>query len=200
LNPKESVTELINQNYNKYLAISKSIAYEFGSSEHQDILHECILYVYEMSDDKILVMLPYFERYLMQMIKFSCQGKLSKYQQKYNKQQNDKNIIMESIQVDILDDIEEPTEESIKTDSLKTFMEYYIDQLKKNPVKDLEKILNILKINWYDKNVYCQYIKTNKSFKTLSKELLIPDTSLFTTYTKVKKTLESLFIFNKNTI
>lgn len=163
------IAEYINKNYDKYLRI----AYGYNkdkTEDPRDILQECLMYVCEMDIEKQNKIAPYFEYYLIQMIKFSSISKTSKYQQKYNKILLNKNIEVESVN---------DLDKMICDDEIE-------NDLKINKIKEiLEK-----DCTWYEREVFLQYVTTGKSFKAFERDTKIPASSLFNTYRNVKEKIK----------
>ena len=163
------IAECINKNYDKYLRIS--YGYNKDKTEDpRDILQECLMYVCEMDIEKQNKIAPYFEYYLIQMIKYSSISKTSKYQQKYNKLLLNKSIIVESI-ADL--------DEMICDDEIDNVIK--INKIKEILEKDC---------TWYEREVFLQYVTTGKSFKAFERDTKIPASSLFNTYKKVKEMIK----------
>lgn len=162
---RKLLDNIITKNYDSYLRYAKRLCNKID--DPQDILQECIMYIYEIKDDKIEEILTYIDYYILQMIKFSAISVNSKYQRKYN---------------------------LIKFD--KTFN---IEELKNIPVNEEsykikeEDIMNILltKCSWYEREVFLQYNRDNKTFKSFEEETGIPSSSLYKTYRKVKTILQT---------
>ena len=172
MNTKNKLDKLVTSNYKKYLQYATNMTN--GIEDPRDVLQECIMEIYELDETKIKEILPYFEFYLIQMIKYSFRSKTSKYQQKYNKVVFDKNI-----DIEVLLDIPEETP---------------VDEI---TIEDIEKVLNN-ECSWYEREVFTQYVNSKKSFKTFEKETGIPSASLYKTYIKVKKTLQqNLYLIKK---
>lgn len=162
--------EYITKNYDKLLTISKNI----GKSRMDcgDVLHEAILTIYELNNEKKKEILPYLEFYLIQVIKYSFYSKNSSYYRKYKKLEIDLNLI--NFEPEYFDTIAEELE---ITDDVS--------------YSDVEKVLKT--VDWYSREVFLRHLKDGKSFNKLSKETGIPASSLFNTYKAVKlKIIETL--------
>lgn len=172
VDPKKTLDNLVNRNYKKYLQFAKNMAN--GKDDPRDVLQECLTEIYEMKIEKQSEILPYFEYYLIRMLKFSFRSDTSRYQQKYNKLKIDANVCVESLLEDIIEtETESPS------------------------ISEIENVLNE-NCSWYEREVFLRYVNGNKSFKTFEKETGIPASSLYNTYNKVKKILqEKLYLIKK---
>lgn len=163
--------EYITNNYEKLSMISKSISNE--RNDYEDVLHEAILAVYELNDEKKTEIYPYLEFYLIQVMKYSFYSKNSSYHRKYKMLETDNNIIhLDDYELDsIIEDIDEPVSDIT--------------------MADVEKVLK--DVDWYSREVFLRHLNDGKSFNKLSKETGIPASSLFNTYKTVKlKIIEAL--------
>ena len=164
------LNEYIIKNYDKLLTISKNIGRQRNDCE--DVLHEAILTIYELNDEKKKEILPYLEFYLIQVIKYSFYSKNSSYYRKYKMLEIDLNVI--HFEPEYFDTISEELEKPSDISYL-----------------DVEKILKTM--DWYSREVFLRHLKDGKSFNKLSKETGIPASSLFNTYKAVKiKIIETL--------
>lgn len=171
MDTKSELDNLIKNNYKKYLQFAKNMAN--GKDDPRDVLQECLLEIYEMTEKKQKEIIPYLEYYLIQMIKFSFRSNTSKYQQRYNKLKLSDNVSVETL----LSDDEEYVEVNVT-------------------VEEIEKILTD-NCNWYEREVFLRYVNNKKSFKTMETETDIPASSLYNTYNKVKKILQEKLYFIK---
>ena len=129
-----------------------------------DILNECLAEICELTEEKQLSIISYFDYYMIQMLKYSTKSKTSKYQRKYNK---DKEII-----------IKQPYTEEIIYEEDITF-EYELNDILEL-IKDFDDI--------YSKEVMIKFInsgkKTFNQFAVDMEKLNIPRSSLYSAYKK----------------
>ena len=194
-NTKEFVDDMITKNYKKFLNIARTLS----PNEYEDIVNECVIYLYEIDENKLQKIKDYIEYYMIQMIKYSATSKTSKYQQKYHKIKLDENVEAKNITDDEylkIENFDEPEP-----------MEFKIGEISENidrkTKENFEKFINkkitfktfiniILKdeCSWYEREVFVRYHQKNTTYRDFSKETKIPLTSLFNAYNKTKKELE----------
>lgn len=168
--------DYIEKNYSKYLEYSKNIK-GTSAEDPYDVLNECILYMLEFPKKKQTKLLKggYTDWYMIKMITYSYQSKSSKYQQKYNRLSLDKEYEIKEME-DIIEEDEDYDNVRLK------FINYILQE----------------KCNWYEREVFTQYITKFKSFRDFQDNTGISYVSLFQTYTKVKKTIiENLYLLSE---
>lgn len=172
MNIRDQVNQKITTNYNNYLCIAKS--YSNKKDLPEDILHECLMYMLEFSDEKLETIYLYFDYYLANMIKLSFTSKTSKYQVKYNKM--------------LYTDFDDYYFENIIDDNEEDNYIVHYD------INDIEKIL-IEKCDWLSREVFLRYVKQYKTFKKMSDDTNIPISSLYNSYKIAKKIIkENLYL------
>lgn len=170
---RNQFNDLLTKNYKRYQTIAIKISN--GVDDPQDILQECLTELCEKNDTEIERIMSYIDYYIIQMLKISNRSKTSRYQQKYNKIVFDKNFDINVY------DAAEPDPEPVVHISL----------------NEINSTLNH-NCSWYEKEVFLRYANSKKSFKTMERETGIPATSLFNTFSKVRKMLQHKFSFYKN--
>lgn len=167
---RETIQDLLTKGYSKY----KNIAHRYynGKDDPDDIVQETMMYILELKDEEIERIIPFLDRYIVQIIKFSFIGEKSAYQQKYNR-----------MKMQTCDDV------NFYADSLIADDEYNIDDDKL--ISQIEEIL-LDKCTWYQAEVFRTNVVDGKSFSQISKENNIPASSLWKTYN------EAVEIINKN--
>jgi hypothetical protein len=165
---KEELNLIIKRDYNKFLTYAKNM--NNGKDDPRDIINECILELYEKSDEKLEKILTYIDYYIIQMVKFSSQSKTSRYQQKFNRIEFDRNVC--------------PTQ-LFNNESEEVII---------NPYSEIEfcHIERILEENtdWYTKEVFLKYSKNKGSFRKLSLETGIPTSALYKAFLKGKEIIK----------
>lgn len=168
---RERINLHIKNNYERL----KEIASRFSNSYdcYEDILQESLMYIVNLSDEKLQDIEPYLDKYIMQIIKLSFISKTSAYQMKYNKLKKQECIVYDILDYQIED----------------VGYDYEIDE----KVSVIEKCLND-DCSFYEESVFKEYVYTDKSFNVISKECNIPVANVYETYkkalTKIRKKIK----------
>ena len=194
-NTKKFVDDMITKNYEKFLNIARTLS----PNEYEDIVNECIIYLYDIEEQKLQKIKDYIEYYMIQMIKYSATSKTSKYQQKYHKIKLDENIESKNITDDEylkIENFDEPEPMEFKIGEISKNID---DRIRRNFQKFVDKkitfktFINLTLENecsWYEREVFVRYHQKNITYREFSKETKIPLTSLFNAYSKTKRELE----------
>lgn len=214
MTPKEELHRTINLNYDRYLKYAKNM--KNTKDEPCEVLHECIINLYNKKEEKIKKILPFLDWYLIRMIELSNKSNTSSYQQKINKFKNNTREINNK-DCEYLGDTEnlgdspdyifyDITLKDLYEKDFDGLLKYvlnhkndddefeYISNIKKEEIKKFRKnVMNILeeKCTWYQKEVFLRYMMGKTSFGRMSKETGIVCSSLFKTFTLVKNILKS---------
>lgn len=132
-----------------------------------DILNECMLCLYEKSDEKKEEILCYVNYYVIRMIKLSYSSDSSGYRRKYCSMKYDRNVSVESALAGAADDSAAgENDERVVTP------------------EDVEEALAAC--DWYERRVFKQYNATKTSFEKMAKKTGIPASSLFRSYSSAR--------------
>lgn len=176
---KQKVNDKITKDYKSFLKMAKNIV---KTGEYQDILHECLVEILEFDEDKLKDIFPYFEFYLIQMIKYSFRSKTSKYQQKYKKTNlilDTNNYGFENKLLFIPENINYLDKNELNNINL--FDDSDSEDIKTEKINEINKIL-VEKCTWYQRSVFLYKIENNLTFKKFEAVTKIPASSVFNTY------------------
>jgi len=173
---REKLDAYITTNHSKMLKYANQIDNKIGD----DIYQECVMYIYELPDEKLEAVLPFIDKYLGKMIKYSAQSKTSKYQQKYNK------LKLSACDFELKD-----------ADVEKFYTEVYgLDD--EDFIINSTEITEILDVcSEYDRDIFIEYTSTNTNFKEMSERRNRSVAYIFYKYKFVLDKIKQNIIKNK---